>query len=751
MRETSEKENLQVTEAFKVGEASYFEEELAAAHINLEDDEQGQFALTVRMWVIGVVFSIIGCGLNTIFELRSPSISIAKSTAQLLAFPIARLWDKWVPDYEVKLWRWKFSLNPHPFNKKEHTLIFIMANISFYTRMTVDLLIEQKKFFARDTPWGFEIMMILALYLIGFAFSGLTRSSLIEPKSIVWPGLLSTTALTGVLHSHRGPEISGTWKLSGFAFFCIVFSISFCWYWLPDFLFPALSYFNFPCWINPTNRVVNQVFGVSSGMGLLPITFDWSQVAYVTSPLLVPPWAIANVAVGLVFWIYIVATACYYMNALNTGYLPFQSSEIFDKTGSVYNVSRILGERSGFQLDVAKYENYSPVRCLSSLPPIGIYMPITYALNTALSIATLGSLIVWVSLEHGSVVLTAMRKPWDAVQTLISPKKSQKVHEASDDVAMWWYVISLALGLFLSIFAIEFWDFDLRWYGVLFSVFIGAIFFYPVTLIYATANLKVGVEIFSRIIGGFLWSGKPLANNWFVGLGYTTILNGLSFSQDMKLCSYYHISPGSVFIAQCVGIIIGTIGQVSVMNWALGHIQGICTTDAINGFSCPFARTDFNTSIIWGAIGPRRFFSAESGYRNLFLLLILGGVLPVIVFFLRKRYPTSVWKFVNVPLFLGGLNYIPPATGMNYGSWAIVGIFFGFYIRTNYNSWWRSYNYVLGSALDSSVSLAGLVIFFTVYYTGASDKFSWWGTTVYKNTCDYQGCPNLSLSANETI
>ena len=84
-----------------------------------------------------------------------------------------------------------------------------MANISFYTRMTVDLLIEQKKFFARDTPWGFEIMMILALYLIGFAFSGLTRSSLIEPKSIVWPGLLSTTALTGVLHSHRGPEISG--------------------------------------------------------------------------------------------------------------------------------------------------------------------------------------------------------------------------------------------------------------------------------------------------------------------------------------------------------------------------------------------------------------------------------------------------------------------------------------------------------------------------------------------------------------
>lgn len=46
-----------------------------------------------------------------------------------------------------------------------------MANISFYTRMTVDLLIEQKLFFGKETGWGFEIMMILALYLIGFAFS----------------------------------------------------------------------------------------------------------------------------------------------------------------------------------------------------------------------------------------------------------------------------------------------------------------------------------------------------------------------------------------------------------------------------------------------------------------------------------------------------------------------------------------------------------------------------------------------------
>ena len=72
-----------------------------------------------------------------------------------------------------------------------------------------------------------------------------------------------------------------TWKISRYAFFSFVCLASFCWYWFPDFIFPALSYFNFPCWINPKSPTVNQIFGMNSGMGLLPITFDckvlWSS------------------------------------------------------------------------------------------------------------------------------------------------------------------------------------------------------------------------------------------------------------------------------------------------------------------------------------------------------------------------------------------------------------------------------------------------------------------------------------------
>ena len=48
-------------------------------------------------------------------------------------------------------------------------------------------------------------------------------------------------------------------------------------------------------------------FGVASGLGLFPMTFDWAQIAYIGSPLLTPWWAAANVVGGLVIVMWIIA------------------------------------------------------------------------------------------------------------------------------------------------------------------------------------------------------------------------------------------------------------------------------------------------------------------------------------------------------------------------------------------------------------------------------------------------------------
>lgn len=213
------------------------------------------------------------------------------------------------------------------------------------------------------------------------------------------------------------------------------------------------------------------------------------------------------------------------------------------------------------------------------------------------------------------------------------------------------------------------------------------------------------------------------------------------------------IPPRQLFLVQCIGIMFGTLSQVSVLNWALTTIPNICTDKAANGFSCPFSRTHYNTSLIWGAIGPRRFFASGALYSGLLYFFLLGALLPVLVWVLKKYvFPRSkLVAKIHVPLLLGGLNYIPPATGTNYGSWAIVGLVFGLWVRRRQHGWWQRYKFVLSSALDCSVAIAGIVIFFAVFYTGASKGISWWGTDVYQNTCDWKGCSYLSTPKGTTF
>ena len=89
------------------------------------------------------------------------------------------------------------------------------------------------------------------------------------------------------------------------------------------------------------------------------ITFDWSQIAYIGSPLATPWWAEANVAVGFVLFFWVLAPAIYYTNTWYTQYMPMSSRTSYDNTGAAYNITRILDANSN--LDVAAYKAYSPL------------------------------------------------------------------------------------------------------------------------------------------------------------------------------------------------------------------------------------------------------------------------------------------------------------------------------------------------------------------------------------------------------
>jgi hypothetical protein len=116
----------------------------------------------------------------------------------------------------------------------------------------------------------------------------------------------------------------------------------------------------------------------------------------------------------------------------------------------------------------------------------------------------------------------------------------------------------------------------------------------------------------------------------------------------------------------------------------------------------------------------------DNSYSGVLWFIGVGGLLPIPFYFLARRYPLSFWRYINIPVCFSGLAGMPPATGINFASWALVGFIFNYLIRRFRFRWWMRYNYVLSAALDAGVVTALIVIFFAVQLP-TDAQLNWWG------------------------
>lgn len=238
----------------------------------------------------------------------------------------------------------------------------------------------------------------------------------------------------------------------------------------------------------------------------------------------------------------------------------------------------------------------------------------------------------------------------------------------------------------------------------------------------------------------------------FTTYGYITSTQGLKFTSDLKLGHYMHIPPRVLFGVQMASTILASLTQITVLNILLVTVPGICTPQAAAGFTCPLARVHFNGSILWGVLGPARFFGPSALYGSLVWAFPLGLVAPLIVYAVaRRRGPGSKWRKVNLPVLFGSLSWIPPATGLNFSVWALVCYAFNHVIKRKHGAWWRKYNMTLSAALDAGVAAGVLIVFFGIVQTGLGKNFKWWGTEVYKQGCDWRACSFFKLAPGKSF
>lgn len=161
-----------------------------------------------------------------------------------------------------------------------------MANVVVGGAYSTEVVLTSRVFYGIETPMSFQILLALGSQILGFSLGGLLRQFVVWPASMIWPGALVNSALFNTLHSNYGKKDRG--HMTRERFFCIAMLCSFIWYWVPGYLFTALSMFNWVCWIAPNNLVVNALFGTNTGLGMSILTFDWSMIAFIGSPLVTP-------------------------------------------------------------------------------------------------------------------------------------------------------------------------------------------------------------------------------------------------------------------------------------------------------------------------------------------------------------------------------------------------------------------------------------------------------------------------------
>lgn len=510
-------------------------------------DDPNMPTSTIRAWTLGIFFSIFLAFVNQLFSVRQPAIFIESNVAQLLAFPLGKAWERFVPAKEFSLFGHKMNLNPGKFNKKEHMLISIMANTAKslpYTQYVIWTQVLPQMFnqqYARD--YGYQILIALSTNFIGYGLAGLTRRFIVYPSYCVWPASLVTIALNSALHDENNASVLGPFKkmfsMSRYRFFLWTFAAMFIYFWFPNYIFSVLTYFSWMTWIAPDNVKLTILTGFQNGLGMfnpLP-TFDWNVMLFdQVDPLMVPFFSTINRTVGMFIFGFVIM-AIYFTNTWNTSFIPINSNRVFDHFGQKYNVSMVVNEKGLFDYD--KYMDYSAAYLSAA-------NTVVYGAFFAIYTAT----VVHVVLFHRFELMTGFKNMWRVIrrkkkQQDTNEEEYQDIHNklmgAYSEVSEWWYLATLLVACGLGFAGIAAWPTYTTAAVIPYGIILALIFVIPIGIIKAMTGIEVTLNVLAEFIGGMWVGGNALAMNFFKSFGYVTCAHAVHFAMDLKIAHYLKV------------------------------------------------------------------------------------------------------------------------------------------------------------------------------------------------------------------
>ncbi|OAY70277.1 Oligopeptide transporter 4 [Ananas comosus] len=683
---------------------------------------------TFRMWFIGTLACALMSFLNQFFAYRTEPLIITQITVQVASLPAGHFLARVLPSSKFRipgLGHREFSLNPGPFNMKEHVLISIFANAGYAfgngSAYAVGIVNIIKAFYRRNISFLAGWLLIITTQVLGYGWAGLMRKYVVEPAHMWWPSTLVQVSLFRALHEKEDRRMSRA------KFFVIAMICSFAWYVVPGYLFPTLTSISWVCWAFSKSVTAQQLGSGMKGLGIGAFTLDWTAVAsFLFSPLVCPFFAIVNIFIGYVIFLYIIIPVAYWgLNLYSAKTFPIFSSHLFTANGAPYNITAIVNNK--FEIDMQAYQQQGK-----------IHLSMFFALSYGLSFATIASTLTHVGFFYGREIYDRFRVSYKG-----KPDIHTKLMRKYEDIPGWWFHLLLVATVIVSLILCTVLkdQVQLPWWGLLFSCAMAFVFTLPISIITATTNQTPGLNVITEYIMGLIMPGKPIANVCFKVYGYMSMSQAVSFLADFKLGHYMKIPPKSMFLVQFVGTIIAGTINLGVAWWLLESITNICQDNLLppdSPWTCPGDRVFFDASVIWGLVGPRRIFGPLGSYGALNWFFLGGAIGPVIVWIFHKIFPKQSWiPLINLPVLIGATASMPPATALNYNAWVAVGTVFNYFVFRYKKKWWERYNYILSAAMDAGVAFMGVLLYFSL--SMENKGIDWWGTA--GEHCELASCP----------
>ncbi|KAM0786339.1 hypothetical protein ACM66B_001811 [Microbotryomycetes sp. NB124-2] len=660
-----------------------------------ESDDPTLPTLTFRVFFLGSILCVLGAAVSQLFFFKSNAPSFSSFFIILIAFPLGHALTRVLPE----------SLNTGPFNKKEHLLIGVLAGSGASAAYAGEIISVQDLYYKTDLGTFGGLLLLLSTQLIGFGLSGLTYRLLVRPTVMLWPSTLVLVTLFETLHGGAKESLKQT--RDRMRFFSYSFVGIFSWQFLPALIFPTLTSIAVLCLISNSSLVLRTLGSGYDGFGLLDLSLDWSVVGG-TGALYTPWFAQASYFAGFAFNMWIMTPILYFTNWWDArSYDSPLAAHLYNSTYGRLDVIDLLNP--DLSLNEERFAQVEPIR----LTP---YFALSYGISFAVLTSAVSTVILW----HWKDIVAAFGRRDQAGDIHV-----EMLERSYSPIPNVYYT-----GVFCSMLAaagvlVTFYPLQLPIWGLMLSILMAAVFLVPVGVIAAITNTTLGLNVITEFVAGYLFPGRPIANIVFKVYGYMTLVQSIDLTSDMKLGLYCKIPPRHLFICQVYGTALGSIVNYSLIRGVIDskrpYLDGTLI-DPTGQWSGRKPEIFMSASVIWGLVGPARFFAGL--YRPLYLGFAIGALLPFVPWLIYKRTGNRFWRRLSIPLVLHG-SIGPPQLPTNV---IIPGFLVGFasqFWAFRYRpKWFEKYNYVLSSALDAGTSINALVI-----YLFSMSFPTWWGNS----------------------